>query len=207
MPAKAPPMVGQRFGRFVVISEFVRGQRRYATCRCDCGAERDVLRQSLVKGCSQSCGCRNKEICSKHGQYGTPTYLSWQGMKMRVSGKKPTAIKRYVERGIRVCERWDSSFEAFLEDMGERPPGTTLDRIDNDGNYEPGNCRWSTNTEQQRNKQTSVLCQVGVDLIRYMARRGGRFCDLSHAFGVNDTHVQAVVKRKVWKDFLGYPCR
>ncbi len=90
----------------------------------------------------------------KHGYYGTPTYQSWKAMKRRI--KDPNDAHIYRDRGIVICERWNS-FENFLADMGERPEGTTLDRINNDGNYEPSNCRWASSSQQNKNQKRSVL--------------------------------------------------
>lgn len=90
-----------------------------------------------------------------HGMYGTPTYRSWRAMLARCSDSKHRQFKDYGGRGIQVCEAWRGSFETFFADMGERPDGRTLDRINNDDNYEPGNCRWATRTEQNRNKRST----------------------------------------------------
>lgn len=90
----------------------------------------------------------------RHGYFGTPTYESWCAMKKRCLNPRHPAFARYAGRGISICDRW-MAFENFLADMGERPAGTSLDRIDNSGGYEPGNCRWATRSEQNRNTRTA----------------------------------------------------
>ena len=92
---------------------------------------------------------------AKHGMRGTPTYNSWISAKTRCLSRLGKTDPLYGGRGITVCKRWAESFSLFLEDMGERPPGCSLDRINNDGNYEPGNCRWATDCQQSRNKRTN----------------------------------------------------
>lgn len=149
---------GTRVGRLVAVRfAFVdaRGDRRWV-CRCDCGAETTVPWSQVKRGNTRSCGCLWREARqSKYGRKrdGTTTYQVWKGMKARCNGNSERSRRDYRDRGIVVCERWAISFAAFLADMGERPPGMSLDRVNNDGNYEPGNCRWATAVEQARNRR------------------------------------------------------
>jgi Fic family protein len=110
-----------------------------------------------------SCGCIHKKQLAdrnkanaKHGYFGTPTYISWSGIIERCCNPKSGNFDAYGEKGILMCERWRTSFENFLEDMGERPPGTSIDRIDVFGNYEPHNCRWADAKTQARNRSNNV---------------------------------------------------
>lgn len=145
-------LTGQRFGRLTVLALAPnRGTKSAWTCRCDCGRERVVMLGNLRSGHSRSCGCLHVERQTTHGQSYSPTYTTWKMMWQRVKGNGPLDdFERYTLRGIGVCDRW-RSFEAFLADMGERPVGTSLDRINNDRGYEPGNCRWATRKEQSNN--------------------------------------------------------
>lgn len=151
---------GQNMGGWYVIGFQGANNKGQTTwrCRCACGTERDVVAQSLRVGTSVSCGCLKPAAISKaqtihgRGMDVRGTYTSWKAMRRRCSGDRGPAYKHYKARGIVVCERW-SSFENFLADMGERPIGLTLDRIDNDGNYEPSNCRWADASTQARNQR------------------------------------------------------
>lgn len=148
-------LVGRRFGRLIVLRRAENfGLTTGWLCLCDCGVEKPFRANSLVHGKTKSCGCLRSEILAvlrtTHAHCGSGAYASWAGMKYRCASAKCKCYKNYGGRGIRVCDRWDV-FENFLEDMGERPDGTSIDRIDNDGNYEPGNCKWSTPLEQASN--------------------------------------------------------
>lgn len=152
---------GQRFGRLTVLElapsdKF--GKARWK-CRCDCGTECIKPARPLIAGESKSCGCLHQESVRRprsHGYARTPVYRVWSAMKGRCENPSDTGYKNYGGRGIKVCTRWQS-FENFLADMGEPPPGYTIDRRDNNGDYAPGNCRWATQKQQMRNTRRNIL--------------------------------------------------
>jgi hypothetical protein len=166
--AKPLDLAGMAFGRLTAVR--VHGASPYGRnwlCHCACGNECIVPAARLTNGNTKSCGCLNNRPNAHNRKHGhaaalregrrqeTPTYRAWSGMKARCDQPNADQYPRYGGRGIRYCEAW-GDFGAFLRDMGERPKGTTLDRIDRDGNYEPGNCRWATPTQQTRNRSNTI---------------------------------------------------
>jgi hypothetical protein len=156
-------ITGQRFGRLVaikVVSKTRRAAPRIDTkwlCQCDCGQQHITGLTSLRTGSTSSCGCLAAEGnnathgAARNGKL-TPEYMSWKGMRARCQYKKHKDYKSYGGRGITVCERW-SKFENFLADMGERPPGYSIERIDVNGHYEPANCTWIPMSDQPKTRR------------------------------------------------------
>lgn len=150
---------GKRFGKWVAIrrTHYYRSERSqkgtsYWLCRCDCGTCKTVSRRNLIKGASLSCGCMFKNP-GTHRMRHTPTYMSWNAMKVRCLNPRQKSWEHYGGRGIQVCKKWLKSFEAFVSDMGNRPPGMTLDRKNVNGNYHKKNCRWATRAQQVQNRR------------------------------------------------------
>lgn len=170
MPARGALLVdltGRTFGCLTVLgfADRVRRSSRWL-CQCSCGGSKVVRGSLLLNGDCASCGCIKREMMAALGRSGakhyhragnsSSTYRSWQAMLARVRGTSNARDRRnYFERGIAVAERW-LSFENFLTDMGERPDGHSIDRVNNDGNYEPGNCRWATPLEQASNRRRGL---------------------------------------------------
>lgn len=149
-------MTGQTFGFLTAVSIDHINRHVFWLFRCECGSEK-VLNGALVRrGSIKSCGCRRKELIGaatrRHGLSNTPTHKSWLSMLQRAQNPRACGHDRYYDAGIRVVDRW-LVFENFLADMGPRPTGMTLDRIDNEKGYEPGNCRWATQTMQSHNRR------------------------------------------------------
>lgn len=171
-------LTGQTFGRLTVLGrgeDYLRPSdgslRPRWLCKCSCGNEVQAHAAHLKKhGDNQSCGClgaekssvRLKEQATKHGHHAggkhSPTFSSWNNMMGRCYRESHKSYPWYGAKGIKVCERWHS-FENFLEDMGERPEGMTLDRKDLTQDYSPGNCKWSTRKEQDRHRSSNVMIE------------------------------------------------
>lgn len=188
--------VGSRFGR-LVVKEYLgysSGWNRLVRCVCDCGNEKVTHLHNVERGLTKSCGCLHKEIASqantKHGHSKrgkwTPEYRAWSCMLTRCLNPNARMYPRYGGRGITVCNRW-MTYENFYQDMGARPTSShSLDRIDNEGHYEPGNCRWATRKEQARNKSSNTWLEVnGRRMILVEA------CEL---YGISHSRVRGRIK-------------
>ena len=158
-------LVGQRFGRLLVlgyVGRMVNGRHSIWLCGCDCGQEKEILRSALIQGRTKSCGCLQSELASKtastmnvtHGDSGSVEHLAWRNMLTRCYYDKCDHYGAYGGRGITVCNRW-RSYENFLADLGRKPDGFTLERIDTNKSYEPSNCKWATWHDQHRNRRSN----------------------------------------------------
>jgi hypothetical protein len=182
-----------QFENWTVIGKQVYIGKQYGfLCRCICGKERLVRKYQLTSGRSKSCGCiaveKAKATNTTHGMTKTTEFKTWSCMIERcyTSGRKDE--KSYYAKGIKVCDRWKNDFSAFYKDMGHRPKGMTLDRIDGNGNYEPSNCRWATPKQQALNRSTTH--RLSYDGKSYTVEEASFYFDIP---------VTAIYKRlKLW---------
>ena len=191
LPPKAKDHTGKRFG-FLTVKSYA-GQNKYKkslwVCVCNCGKEVTTLANALVTKSTTSCGlCTKRHYAEKRKMphRKTPIYRKYWSMIDRCCNKSSKVWDRYGGRGITVCDRWKNSFDVFLEDMGFPPPGTSLDRIDNNKGYSPDNCRWATMKEQQRNRRDN----------RYLEHNGEKLCitDWGKKLGVSQQAIQYRLK-------------
>jgi len=192
---------GMKFGRLIVLSRAPNLRNLTIwNCRCDCGKEILCRGVNLDTGNTKSCGCAKIEAFTKrvrkHGMSlgtpggGHPIYRIWKAIRERCNCRTNSSYKYYGKRGITVCKRWDS-FELFLMDMGPRPVGSErycIERIDNNGNYEPTNCRWATFTEQARNTRRTVYVEVNGERIPITA-----FAEM-HGVKAGDLHYRISIR-------------
>lgn len=164
-------LIGRQFGRWLVLDEAerpVEGRGPYWLCRCACGVERVLVGSNLRNGHSTSCGCAKKSARPnyRHGGTYTKAYGVWLSMRRRCHDPNSKSYPDYGARGITVCDRW-SAFENFLADMGQPPPGLTLERKDNGKGYSPENCVWASRADQRRNtRHTDLITIDGVTKCR-----------------------------------------
>ena len=180
MALKRQDMTGLTFGRLTVVAFAGMSSGRNARwhCVCRCGKKRVVFGAALRSGTTISCGCAHREAVTTHGQCRSPEYRAWWAMRTRCFNEKSENFEDYGGRGITVCKRW-LKFENFLADMGPRPSAKhTLERMNNDGDYTPRNCRWATNQEQQSNTRRTVW--ITVKGKRMSVAQAARACGLSY---------------------------
>lgn len=206
-------LTGQQFERLVVVSCAGRIGRRYHwNCVCDCGTEHVVVGDALKAGLTRSCGCLKRDVSKArakpkppkvyvrvlHGLSKTRAHAIWKAAKQRCFDPNAHNYRHYGGRGITMCDRWRHDFSAFFADMGECPPGMSLERINHNGHYEPGNCRWATQSEQVRNTRRNIVVSVGEDQVclkDYTRIVGASYGAVQHAMRDHGLEPLEAVKR------------
>lgn len=205
--AKPADLTGQRFGLLVAahsMQERTPAGRIKWKCICDCGGSTNVTVSNLRGGLVASCGCNHYGHNFKHGaatrNNHTAEYTTWLGIKNRCNNPNEPQYKYYGARGIKVCERWMEDFSAFYADMGEKPKGYTIDRINNDADYSSDNCRWATRTTQARNRRSTRLTRPMADSITRMRQSGFLIREIAEHFDVSLSTVGSVIYGTSWKE-------
>lgn len=205
---------GDQFNRWTLIayhSDYImpkdgRVHGHYWSVRCQCGSEKVVLLANITRGLSKSCGCWNVEVRGKHsithGASSSKTYKIWAGMKRRCFNPHEKFYYHYGGRGITVCDRWKTSFEAFFADMGECPEGYSIERKDVNGHYEPSNCVWLPEALQGQNTRKSKLDVVKAAEIIRLKRCGGRSKQIASIYGIDKTMVDKICRGECWKNAM-----
>jgi len=212
--------IGKQFGRLTVIS--YSGNQKWL-CQCICGVMVTPFGASLNNGHTKSCGCLKQELTSirskrvntthahSRSNFGRPTltYKSWLSMKQRCLNSKKDNFHLYGGRGIMICPEWIDSFDTFLQDIGERSPGTTLNRINRNGNYEPGNCEWADKKRQESSECKAILrgysnpqsklTENTVKAIRFLySTKEWKLKELAKQYDVSIAAVSKVINNQTW---------
>lgn len=208
--------IGKRFGYLVVTGTIRKGGRTRYIVKCDCGNTSEKLSHNLKK--IKSCGCKNSELKAtasyRHGGWKTRIYTTYQDMKQRCYNPNIECYHRYGGRGITVCDEWLESFENFRDwaHSNGYTDELTIERINNNGNYEPNNCKWETNENQQKNKSSNPKPKRGeenfnakltweiVREIRSSTLKRGTRRELARKYNVSSTLISAVINNKIWRE-------
>ena len=197
---------GNRFGRLVVLYR-VKNRRTsaYWQCQCDCGRNTETSGSHLRTGHSTSCGCiafeKMKVATTTHGLTKMPIYKVWKEMRARCNRQSHARFNSYGGRGIVVCAKWNMSFEAFLKDVGgDYKSNLQLDRINNNGNYEPGNTRWVDAKTNVRNSRTIKIDAQDAGAIKSMLVFGSTQSEIARDFGISKDIVSAIKRNRTWTD-------